>query len=349
MTADLVRWARLALASIEREHPFHLLHVVARDGDLAPPRVLHPVFHGSFDWHSAVHGHWCVLRALRCGADEAFAREAWPVLQRRLTPEKLAGERDYLAAPERRGFERPYGLAWLLQLAAELREWREPRLAGVAASFGALETVAVERLTEWLTRLPFPVRSGEHSQSAFALGLALDWARVAGAGEFERAIERGALRLYSGDCAAAIHLEPSGHDFLSPTLGEADLLRRALPAPEFAKWLEGFLPVADDERMRRWLEPVTSPDLADGKLSHLAGLNLSRAWMLEGVASALPESAALRPALSAAAARHREAGLGVVREGPYAASHWLGSFAVYLTTGRGIRGGREGVGLTRNA
>jgi hypothetical protein len=310
--------------------------MVLEDGDLGPPRDLHPVFHGAYDWHSAVHGHWCVIRALRMADDEEFATEAWRELDRRLTPERLAGERRYLETPGRAGFERPYGLAWLLQLAAELREWDEPRVRRWREALAPLEEIAVTRLAEWAPRLPFAIRSGEHAQSAFAFGLALDWARVAGERDFASAIERAALRLHGADRDAPIHLEPSGHDFLSPTLGAADLMRRVLDFGDFCGWLRRLLPTLDDGRARAWLEPVTSPDLADGKLSHLAGLNLSRAWMLEGIVSALDESAPVARVLATGAARHRDAGLAAVTEGPYAATHWLGSFAMYLVTQRGL-------------
>lgn len=333
MSEALLRFARLALQSIEREHPYHLLHVVARPGDVAEPRALFPVFHGAFDWHSAVHGHWCLARAARRAGDAAFAREATAVLARRLTPAALAGEHAYLADPAHSGFERPYGLAWLLQLAAELRAWDEPALAAATAALGALESVAVERLTTWLVRLSFPVRSGEHSQSAFALGLALDWARATGTHGFAATIERESVRLHRDDRRAALHLEPSGHDFLSPVLGAADLMRRVLDRAAFAAWLDGFLPGPDP---LDGFEPVVSPDLADGKLSHLAGLNLSRAWMLEGIASALDSAHPAHAAFARAAGRHRDAGLAAVGDGPYAATHWLGSFAVYLVTRRGI-------------
>ena len=333
MSEALLGFARLALQSIEREHPYHLLHVVTRAGDVAEPRALHPVFHGAFDWHSAVHGHWCLARAARLGGDAAFTREATAVLVRRLAPAALAGEHAYLADRARSGFERPYGLAWLLQLAAELREWDAPSLAPAVAALAPLEEIAVDRLDTWLQRLPFPVRSGEHSQSAFALGLALDWARATGAREFAATIERESRRLHGADRRAALHLEPSGHDFLSPALGAADLMRRVLDRDGFAAWLDGYLPGPDP---LAGFAPVVSPDLADGKLSHLAGLNLSRAWMLEGVASALAPASRVRAAFTQAAARHREAGLAAVGDGPYAATHWLGSFAAYLVTRRGI-------------
>ncbi len=337
MTDARVRFARLALASIERPYPFHLAHRVERAGDVAEPRELHPVFHGAFDWHSAVHGHWCVIRALRLADDEAFAAEAWPALARRFTPAGLAGELRYLEAPERSGFERPYGLAWLLQLAAELREWREPRLAAAAAALEPLERLAAERLAQGFARLPFPVRSGEHSQSAFALGLALDWAGGAGDPAARDALVRASRRMFEPDRDAPLHTEPSGHDFLSPALAEADLMRRVLPRAEFPGWLSRYLPLRDGAEFP--LAPVASPDLADGKLSHLAGLNLSRAWMLEGIASALAAGDSRRAAVERAARRHREAGLAAVTDGPYAATHWLGSFAQYLVTGRGLGAG----------
>ncbi len=330
------RFARLALEAIERPYPFHLLHLLRSADDVGLPASLHPVFHGSFDWHSAVHGHWCVIRTLRLGAEAGSASRAYSVLERHLTPERLEGERRYLAAAERSGFERPYGLAWLLQLAAELREWDEPRAVAWRSAIAPLEALVVRRFAEWLPRLPYPIRSGEHPQSAFAMGLALDWARTAHEREFARLVEREALRLHGRDRDAPLHLEPSGHDFLSPILGEADLMRRVLDFGDFTSWLRAFLPRLDDDCARGWLEPVASPDLADGKLSHLAGLNLSRAWMLEGILSALDESAPIAGVLARAAARHREVGLQAVTDGPYAATHWLGSFAVYLVTRRGL-------------
>lgn len=336
MSDPRVGFARLALAAIQREHPFHLLHLVRDDLDVRPPRALHPVFHGSFDWHSAVHGHWCVLRVLRVASDDAFARDAWAVLERQLAREQLEREREYLEEPERAGFERPYGLAWLLQLGAELREWRDSRVAPWRESLAPLEHVAAQRLSEWLPRLPSPIRSGEHSQSAFAMGLALDWARTSGDSAFAALLERETLRLHERDRDAALHLEPSGHDFLSPILGEADLMRRVMPRREFGVWLSRWLSRMGAPEAREWLAPVRSPDLEDGKLSHLAGLNLSRAWMLEGVVSALEDADPLKEPLASAAERSREMGLAAVTEGPYAATHWLGTFAVYLVTRRGI-------------
>ena len=327
----ILRCAALALAAIQREYPFHLVHVAEGDEDVRPPRELHPAFGAAFDWHSAVHGHWCVVRALRLTDDAAFAAQAETVLDRHLAPAPMAGELRYLERAGHEGFERPYGLAWMLQLAAELREWRDARAARWLAALEPLERLAADRLTAWLPRLPAPVRAGEHSQSAFAMALALDRARGAGDANAAAVIEREAIRFFGADRDAPLHLEPSAHDFLSPTLGEADLMRRVLPRDEFSRWFNALLPRSLAHR----LEPVVSPDPADGKLSHLDGLNLSRAWMLEGIAHVLGEHPE-RGGMEAAAARHRDRGLKAVTGEHYAGAHWLGSFAVYLLTRRGV-------------
>ena len=328
----LLRCASLALAAIQREYPFHLVHVAAGDDDVRHPRELHPAFGVAFDWHSAVHGHWCVVRALRLLSDIEFAAAAEPVLDRHLAPGPLAEELRYLEREGHEGFERPYGLAWVLQLAAELREWHDARAERWLAALEPLERASADRLNGWLPRLPGPVRSGEHSQSAFAMALALDRARGAGDSRSAAVLEREAIRFFGEDRNAPLHLEPSAHDFLSPALGEADLMRRVLPPGEFPRWLDALMPL----RTAGALEPVVSPDPADGKLSHLDGLNLSRAWMLDGLAHALGEHPG-RGGLEAAASRHRDSGLKAVTGEHYAGSHWLGSFAAYLLTRRGIR------------
>jgi hypothetical protein len=331
---SIERCARLALAAIHREYPYHLVHVVRDERDVQAPRALTPAFWGAFDWHSAVHGHWCVARAMRYVTDPAFQRDAEAALALTLTPERLDGECRYLAAPGREGFERPYGLAWLLQLAAELEEWRDPRATGWASAVRPLAVIASAHLIAWLPKLSWPDRAGQHGQTAFSLGIALDAARVLDDRPLAALIEHRTRDFYLADRAAPVAYEPSGHDFLSPALAEADLMRRVLPRGEFARWLEGFLPPAGPT-WERWLTPVASPDRADGKLAHLDGLNLSRAWMLDGVAGALDPSDARRTALAAAAERHLGAGLAAVGEEHYAGSHWLGSFAVYALTRRG--------------
>ena len=326
--------AEMVLACVHREYPSHVSLLLRGDPDVAPPRTLTPAFYGSFDWHSAVHGHWCLARLVRCTPEAPFERAAVEVLDRSLTPGNLAAECAFVRA--RPGFERPYGLAWLLQLAAELREWDGPGPRAWRAAVAPLETLAAERIAEWLPRLRWPVRTGEHPQTAFALGLALDWARTAGDQAFAALVARRTLELYAPDQRVPIAYEPSGHDFLSPALGEADLMRRVLAPEAFARWLGAFLPGLWSEAVASWLTPVVPTDRSDGKLAHLDGLNLSRAWMLEGVAEALPADDPRRAVLGAAAKRHAAAGLAAVPAPDYMGAHWLGSFAVYLLTRRGV-------------
>ena len=329
------RTAAMALAAVHREYPSHVSHLLRSDADARPPRELTPAFFGSFDWHSAVHGHWCLVRLLRLTSGAAFAPAAVAALGASLTGAKLEREVEYLSAPGREGFERPYGLAWLLQLGAELREWNDPRAQAWGSALAPLESIARRHLSTWLPRLRWPIRAGEHSQSAFAMGLALDWARGAADRELESLLIARARDFHGEDADAPIAWEPSGHDFLSPVLGVADLMRRVLAPIEFAAWLDRFLPDPSRPAVARWLAPVASTDRADGKLAHLDGLNLSRAWMLEGIASVLGQGPRAE-ILAEAARRHRAAGLESLSGEHYAGTHWLASFAVYLVTRRGI-------------
>jgi hypothetical protein len=333
--------ARLILAAIHREYPNQIQHRLESDADVRPPRQLTPAFFGSYDWHSAVHSHWALVRLLRHAPGAGFEAATRAALAQNLTEEKLAAELAYLGTPGREAFERPYGLAWLLQLAAELREWDDPDAFAWRALLGPLEALAAERLGDWLAKLPGPIRSGVHSQSAFALGLAHDWARATGSAGLETLIETRARSWHGADVVAPIGYEPSAHDFLSPIWGEADLMRRVLPPDEYAPWLERFLPDLESPIAQRWLAPVASPDPSDGHLAHLDGLNLSRAWMLEAVAASLPTAEPRRPVLGEAAARHAAVGLGALTGEHYAGAHWLGSFAVYLLTRRGLSRGED--------
>jgi hypothetical protein len=267
----------------------------------------------------------------------AYVPRARAALARSLTPANIAGEVAYQKAEGHAGFERPYGLAWLLQLAAELREWKDEDARRWSGALTPLETVAVERITAWLPKLSRPVRSGEHSQTAFALGLMLDWARIAGTREFEALLRSRIAGYYLSDRDAPLAYEPSGEDFLSPSLAEADLLRRILMPVEFGTWLKQFLPVIPPDGSDGWLKPGVVTDPTDGKLVHLDGLNLSRAWMLEGIAQGLPEKDVRVRSLRAAAAVHRSAGLDGITGEHYEGGHWLGTFAVYLVTSRGLR------------
>ena len=315
------RFANLALACVHKEYPNKISHNLNGDADVAPPRKLTPAFYGCYDWHSSVHGHWLLTRLARTFPDAPFAKAAHDAVAQSITPENIAQEAAYLRGDGRASFERPYGLAWLLQLGAELRESNDP----LAATLAPLESAATDRLKAWLPKLSHPIRIGEHSQSAFSFGLILDSTNDPALKQL--VIDRSRA-FFLNDRNCPIAYEPSGEDFLSPCIAEADLMRRVLPKKEFAAWLTKFLPKID-------LKPEIVTDPSDPKLAHLDGLNLSRAWMLEGIASALPASDPRLPALRASAKAHRDAGLAHVTGEHYEGGHWLGSFAVYLTTHRG--------------
>ncbi len=337
MTPEVVeRFARLALDCVEREYPNKVAHVLASDDDVRPPRALTPVFYGCFDWHSAVHGHWLLVRLARLFPDAAAAAPARAVLDRHLTRPRVAAEVAYMVAEGRTSWERPYGLAWLLQLAAELREWDDSQARQWSQALEPLEAEVARRMVEWLPKLSHPIRTGEHSQSAFAMGLMLDWARGAGETEAERLVVARAIEFHGDDEGWPLRFEPGGQDFLSPGLAVADLMRRVYEPEEFARWLSRALPDIRADAGDGWLPPAVVTDKADGKLAHLDGLNLSRAWMLEGIAAGLPEGDARRPVVLASAAAHREAGIASVTGEHYAGGHWLGSFATYLVTRRGL-------------
>jgi hypothetical protein len=323
------RFANLALACVHKEYPNKIAHNLSSDADVAPPRQLTPAFYGCYDWHSSVHGHWLLARLARTFPEAPFAAPAREALRQSLSAENVAREAAYLKGEGRASFERPYGLAWLLQLGAELREWDDPLARELSANLRPLESAASERLRAWLPKLSHPVRSGEHSQSAFSFGLILDAARSSHDEELVNVLTKKIREFYGADRNCPLAYEPSGEDFLSPCLAEADVMRRVLPKREFAAWLTRFLPNGVT------LKPEVVTDPSDPKLAHLDGLNLSRAWMLEGIASGLPLTDARVAKLRAKAKAHADAGLAAVTGAHYEGGHWLGSFAVYLTTKRG--------------
>src|SRR6266403_1803062 len=339
------RFAKLALACVHKEYPNKIAHVLNSDADVAPPRKLTPAFCGCYDWHSSVHGHWLLVRLVRTFPEASFAGAARDALKQSLSAENLKQEAVYIRGEGRSSFERPYGLSWLLQLCVELREWDDPQAREWSANLKPLEDAAVERLTTWLPKLSHPVRVGEHDQTAFGLGLTFDYARTAKSDALAKLIRDSAKKFFLADKNCPLAYEPSGEDFLSPCLGEADLMRRVLPQKEFASWLKQFMPQIpvgrDGSENADWLRVAISPDPSDPKLAHLDGLNLSRAWMLEGILSALADDDPRRVALQAAADAHRRAGLAAVTGEHYEGGHWLGSFAVYLTTQRGSESDRH--------
>ena len=327
MKPDFDALAKHPLAWVHREFPNQFSVAMTAAGDVKTPREITPAFYGGYDWHSAVHGHWTLARVARLAPESKSAKPAREALERSLTSANIDGEVKNL---ERRpGFERPYGLAWLLTLAQELHEWDDSVARRWRETLAPLEGFAARRLVAFFDALTWPVRTGEHSQTAFALGLAIDWARSTKA-DAEKSLVARARAFHEGDRDAPIAREPSGTDFLSPTLAEADVMRRVLVPDAFARWLADFFPKAIA------YAPAVSPNRADGRLAHLDGLNLSRAWMLEGIASGLPERDGRRAELARIAGAHAEAGLGALASAEDSLTHWIASFAAYLVTRRGI-------------
>lgn len=334
--AQADHFARLALDCVDREYPNKIGHVMNSDADEGTPKSLHPAFYGCFDWHSSVHGHWLLVRLMRLDPKGAFAPQAEKILDQHFTPENINRELAYFTEKGRGGFERPYGISWYLQLCAELRQWDDPRARIWLSVLKPLEAHIAQTYSSWLDKLAYPIRIGTHNQSAFGFTLALDWARTAGNTELADKIITVSNRFYAQDHHCPINYEPSGEDFLSPCLMEADLMRRVLPQEDFAAWLKGFLPEIPEDGSANWLKPGIVNDASDGKLVHLDGVNLSRAWNLEMIAMALPDTDARRASLLAAAKVHADTGLAAVTSDHYSGGHWLASFATYLETGRGL-------------
>ena len=334
------RFARLALDCVHREYPNKIGHVMNSAEDARTPSSLHPVFYGCFDWHSSVHGHWLLVRLLRTGEDgnlpPELRLEIVNALNQSFTAEAVAEEVAYFEAEGRKAYERPYGSAWLLQLTAELREWEDPLADKWLEILKPLEAAIVAQLKSWLPNLAYPIRLGTHNQSMFAFGLIIDWARTAEDSGMEHMIRSKTLDFHLRDRNCPLAYEPSGEDFLSPCLMEADLMRRVMSVKDFAAWLEEFLPQIPHDGSSDWLQPGVVKDPTDGKLVHLDGVNLSRAWNLENIAAALPPEDPRRPALEASARVHATAGIATVSAEHYEGSHWLASFATYLVTKRGL-------------
>jgi len=330
------RFAGLALGCVHQEYPNKIGHVLTSDQDVGPPRDLTPVFYGCFDWHSSVHGHWLLVRLLRQYPDAEFTGQAEAALNESFKAEKVALEVAYVSHPQRASFERPYGVAWLLQLTAELREWDDPRAKRWLTTLEPLESALLANMEKWLEKLAYPIRIGEHAQTAFAFGLFLDWARASGRTDFSDLVTRRSTDFYLKDRNCPLAYEPGGQDFLSPCLAEADLMRRIMNPEEYARWLTGFMPAIPVDGSNDWLSIAVVTDPTDGKLAHLDGLNISRAWMLEGMASGLPAGDSRKKALLGSAAVHKTSGLASVTGAHYEGGHWLGSFATYLQTERGL-------------
>ena len=327
------RFAGLALACIQREYPNKLDHVMNDQSEVQSPRALHPSFYGCFDWHSSVHGHWLLVRLLRLLPGIPEAKRIRSSLDENLSAENLRREAAYFELPNRKSFERTYGWAWLLKLAEELHVWDDPDGRRWSKNLEPLRDVVVERYLDFLPRQVYPIRTGVHPNTAFGLAFALDYARAAGHQRLEDLIAERSLTYFESDGDLPARWEPGGEDFFSPSLMEADLMRRVLPSGEFAAWLQRCLPTLAAGEPTSLLDPATVSDRTDPKIVHLDGLNLSRAWCMLGIAAALEKGDPTRRVLEASAARHANDALAQVASGDYAGEHWLATFAVLLLAG----------------
>jgi hypothetical protein len=325
-------FARLALKGLSKEYPNKPEHVLAGPADLKAPLALHPAFYGSYDWHSSVHGHWMLVRLLRVFPDLKEAAEIRRVLNVHLTAENLAVEAAYFSRKESKPFERPYGWAWLLKLAQELNGWDDAQAASWAKNLRPLADVVVVRYLEFFPKQTYPIRTGVHPNTAFGLSFAHDYARSVGDSRLIGLVEERARAYFGADVDVPAGWEPGGADFFSPSLIEADLMRRVLSPAEFRVWFGRFLPGAAKAEPRALFQPATVTDRTDPQLVHLDGLNLSRGWCMRSIAAALPAGDPARAALERSAASHASAALDHVASGDYAGEHWLASFAVYLLT-----------------
>jgi hypothetical protein len=330
-------FTKLALDGITREFPNKPMHVHTDPASAKRPRDLHPVFYGSFDWHSSMHGHWMLVRLLRLYPDSSSASGIREALAKQLTREGLAAEAAYFDVKTNRSYERMYGWAWALRLAAELRTWDDPDSKRWAENFAPLEKKIVELAKGYLPKLDWPIRCGFHPESAFPLGQYLDYAVAVGDKALAELVHERAKAWYGEDIDYPVRYEPSGNDFFSAGLNEADLMRRVIDGEGYAAWLAGFFPGLATGEMGNLLEPATVSDVTDGHLVHLAGLNLTRAWTMRGIASALPKEDPRRAVLDKASAAHTKAGLDYVFSGHYEGEHWLASFAIYLLTDVGVK------------
>lgn len=320
-------FAEVALANVERPFPHKLDHLLVDGPDLgaADPMAVHPAFFGSYDWHSSVHMHWLLVRVLRLYPHLPIGPRISERLSAHLTPDRIAREQAYCAGPAGATFERPYGWAWLLELRAELERLAaiDRRARAWADAIDPLATDLAIRLVGFVSTSPYPIRSGVHSCTAFALTLALDHAQACDASAHAASYEAAARRWHSCDSDAPVAWEPSLTDFLSPSLAVATLMQGVLDPQEFVTWIRAFLP--------RGIGPLADPpvvaDRRDAQIAHLDGLALSRAWMLRRLVCSLPKGDPLRDECSHGAVANLAAGLPNVVGGDYVGAHWLASFA----------------------
>lgn len=325
-------WAELVLQGVDTEFPNKIPVTYLSRDQIKSPVESFPAFFGCFDWHSSVHGHWLLARLLKLFPEMDSAARVRQVLSRHLSAENLKQEAEFFARDEQKTFERMYGWSWYLRLVMELDDWDDPDAMSWRKNLHPLETVFVDRVMAYVPLLTFPIRTGQHTDTGFALGQLLDYARAMGHGELESLVVFRAKEFYSDDVRYPVEYEPSGHDFFSSGWNEADLMRRVLTAKEFESWLARFVPELESQLKDGTISPVPVSDITDPKLVHLAGLNLNRAWCMRSVAGTLAESHRLRGPMIESANAHLHDGLAYINSGHYEGDHWLATFGLYAIT-----------------
>ena len=314
-----------ALHCVQKPYPYKPGHVLTSDSSLVPPRESHPAFYGCFDWHSSVHGHWTLVKLLKTFPELPEREEIIEKLSANLSEEHIKKEVEFFYTEGNTTFERTYGWAWLLKLQLELNTWDDPMGKALGQNLQPLSDSLVNKYMDFLPVLPYPIRVGEHTNTAFGLSFAWDYADATGMEDLKGLIESKARDFYMDDSACPLGWEPSGFDFISPCLMEADLMARILDDTEYAAWIRQFLPSFFSEE-DRGIEPAMVTDRSDPKIVHLDGLNFSRAWCLFRISKKLNGEP---PGLSELALQHLEASLPYITSGNYEGEHWLASFAVY--------------------
>ncbi len=333
---QVASFANLALKNIQTEYPNKPSNVVVDEASVRTPKSMHPAFYGCFDWHSSVHGHWMLIRLLKDYPGSSVDKEIRAKLAENLSAENLAGELSYFQEEQHKTYERTYGWAWYLRMVDELETWDDPQGKEWRKNMVGLEKLLVQRTLDYLPKLSYPIRTGLHPDLGFGLGQILDYARTMKHSELEAAIVKRAKDFYFNDVNYPTVYEPSGQDFFSSCLNEADLMRRVLNKEEFAKWFDKYLPALSTGDGGNLLKPVTVSDVTDGYIVHLAGLDLSRAWCMQGIASALPDADPRVAILKKSAKAHAAMGFKYVFSGHYEGDHWLATFAIYLQAGVGV-------------
>jgi len=323
-------FAALALKCVAREYPNKPEHVINNASEVQSPKLLHPAFYGCYDWHSSVHGHWMLIRLLKTFPNLPESAKIRSALDANLTAENIQSEVAYMKQPNRQSFERTYGWAWALKLAEELHTWNDADGKRWSTNLQPLADLLAKSYRSFLPKQTYPIRTGVHPNTAFGLAFALDYAKTKGDRELEAVLNERSRTYFAKDVSYPGAWEPGGEDFFSAALMEADLMRRVMPAREFAAWFHRFLPGVAKGNPAALLNPATVTDRSDPKLVHLDGLNLSRAWCMRSIAMALPANDSARAVLKSSAEKHASAALAHVASGDYAGEHWLASFAVYL-------------------